>query len=107
MRAQQVSRADYAGQAISRFSCGRTNRRTTKRHRDCSAHHIEQYPNPSGVIKPLERAHEINKRPIKDSHGLPGRQVTTEERQIGFVSVLDESFDDAFRYRDRTILAGE
>jgi hypothetical protein len=47
---------------------GRTNRAATKRHWDRRAHHVEQHPNTSGSIKPLELTHEIGKGPRKDSH---------------------------------------
>ena len=51
----------------SAISRGRTNRGPTKRHRDSRPHHFEQHADAPGVIEPLERAHEVNKRPGQDS----------------------------------------
>src|SRR5262249_18386713 len=87
------------------FSCGRTNRATTQRHRNCRAHHLKQNANASGGIKPLKLANKIRKWPRQDSHGLPGRQTACKERQIGLVGVLDQRFHDALRHGDWTILA--
>src|SRR6478735_12785739 len=53
------------------LSCGGTNHGTAKRHRDRRPHHVEQYANASGVIKPLDRANEIDERSGQDSHRLP------------------------------------
>jgi hypothetical protein len=78
-----------------------------KRHRDRRPHYVEQHANASGVVEPLERAHEIGKRSEQDSDRLPDDQTGIEERQIGLVPALDEGRHDSLRHGDRTTPTGE
>src|ERR1700720_2581427 len=74
--------------------CRRAKRAAADRHRHHGAHHLEQHAHPPGGIEPFKRADKISKWPGEDSHRLPGRQPIGKQRQIGFVRVRDESFDD-------------
>jgi hypothetical protein len=47
---------------------GWTNSGATQPYRASCAHYVKQHANASGVVKPLEYAYEIGKRPGLDSN---------------------------------------
>src|SRR5215831_10169449 len=57
------------------FSCRWRQRRTVKRDRNRSSHHLEQNPYPSGRVQPVECPNEIGKRASQDPYLLSFDEV--------------------------------
>ena len=70
-----------------------------KGNRDRGSHHLEQNLYPSGLIQPLERAHEIGKRPAQDANVLPFDKAAIQARQVA-VGMRDQRFHDTNRERE-------
>ena len=78
-----------------------------QRDGDRGPHHFEQNLYPSGRIQPLERAHEIGKRPGQDPNVLPFDEAGIKPRHIAIGS-LDQRFHDTTGNRNRpTVLGGD
>ena len=111
LRVNHVTRSDakLEQRAIQRAAvlCRRRKRRTMKRDRDRGSHHFEQNLYPSGLVQPLERPHEIGKRPGQDPNVLSSDEAVIQARHIGLGS-LNQRFHDTNRDGNRpTVLSGE
>ena len=67
-----------------------------KRDGDRGPHQFEQNLYPSGRVQPLERPHEIGKRPGQDPNVLSSDEAVIEPCHIGLGS-LNQRFNDTTR----------
>src|SRR5215831_8262606 len=75
------------------YSCRWRERRAVKRNRNRGSHHFEQNPYPSGLVQPVERPHETDKRAGQDPNVLPFDEIAIQSCQAVF-GPLDQRFDD-------------
>src|SRR5262249_48065471 len=67
--------------------CRREKRGTVERDGYRGPHHREQNAHASRAVEPLERTHQISKRPRQDTNCLSRGERGIEPRQICFVGV--------------------
>ena len=86
LRVKRITRArrkrSSAPSSAVQFLCRRRKRRTVKGNRNRGSHHFEQNLYPSGLIQPLERAHEIGKRSGQDANVLPFDEAGIQARHV-------------------------